>query len=298
VTERDAEGAIPPDLIEEFREQQQRMQEFWSNLAPIFQARTAALAAAMQQMQPALEAARAIGLALEAAQAAFERIPDLGTRVAEGLRSAYAPNWDVAGVRLGSVQAIVADDGIPIVWVPRGVIVTALMAASTREERLQILALHEAEIISDCSVCLGDCAGPELSEEVELTHRIIDAFTAELYEPAQALAVVVAERLITDHVAGGLERGSYHKAKQEAEFRSSIMLAELRRAAAMAPIVRFYTEWYPSSGIPPPAELSRHVSVHHPNLQQYSQTNALLAVMLVVSLLREFTEWRVAGLYS
>jgi hypothetical protein len=274
------------------------MQEFWSDLAPIFQARTAALAAAMQQMQPALEAARAAGQALQAAQSAFEQLPDLGTRVAEGLRRAYAANWDVSGVRLRSVRAIVADDGIPIVWIPRGTIVTALMAASTRDERLQILGSHDAEILSDCGVCLGDCSAPELSEQVALTHRVIDAYAARLYEPAQALAVVVTERLITDHVAGGLEHGSYVKAKQEAEFRDSIMLAELRRAAAIAPIVRFYAEWFPSSGQPPPSELSRHVSVHLPNLEQYSRVNALLAVMLVVSLLREFTEWRVTGSYS
>jgi hypothetical protein len=291
VTERDWESAIPPELLEEFEQQQRRMQEFWSNLAPIFEARTMALAAAIQQMQPALEAARAAGQALEAAQAAFERLPDLGTTLVDGLRRAFPPNWDAAGVRLRSVRAMVADDGIPIVWVPRGAVVSALMAAGTRDERLRILGAHDAEIISDCDVCLADCSAPELSEEAALTQRVLDAYTAGLYEPAQALAIILAERIITNHVAGGPGRGSYDRAKKEAEFRGSMMLAELRRGAAIAPVVRFYAEWYPSSGQPPPSELSRHVSVHHPNLQQYSRSNALLALMLLVSLLREVAEW-------
>ena len=67
-------------------------------------------------------------------------------------------------------------------------------------------------------------------------------------------------------------------------------ITELRRAIALAPIERFYTEWYPSSGRPAPAELSRHVTIHQATLDHFSRSNALLAVMLMTSLLREFQQ--------
>lgn len=124
-----------------------------------------------------------------------------------------------------------------------------------------------------------------------LAKQALAAYSAGLDGPAQALAVVIAEDLITDPLAGGSQRGAYERAKREAEFRGSIMLTELQHAAAIAPIVRFYTEWLPSIGSPARLDLSRHVSVHHPTLQQYTRSNALLAVMLIVSLLREITEW-------
>lgn len=278
---------IPPELLEHL----ESVRAVWSSLEPMVEARRAVLQAAWDQMQPALEAAQAAGRALEAAQTALGRLPELGKTVEQGLRRAYPPNWDVDGVRLRSIRPIVAEDGIPIVWIPRGRIVTELMAANNRDERLQILSSHEAEIISDCAACLEECSAPELADAVALAKRAVAAYGSGLFEPGQALAVVIAENIITDHVAGGPGRGSYEKAKRVAEFSGSIMLAELRRAAAIAPIVRFYTEWYKSSGQPPPSELSRHVSIHEPNLQQYTRSNAVLAMMLAVSLLREVTHW-------
>jgi hypothetical protein len=291
VTEENAEFEIPPELLEQL----EHFRELRSALAPVIGARLTGLNAALESMRPAIEAAQAAGRALQTFQTAFEGLPDLKQTLQSGMRRAYAPNWDPDTVRLRSIRAIVAEDGIPIVWLPRDAIVTELMAVSTRDERLSVLNVRDAEIIEDCTQCLEDCSATELVEAVTLARRAIEAYVVGLYEPAQALAVLVAEAIITDNVAGGPGPGSYRRAIEIAKFHGSIMLAELRRAAAIAPIDRFYTEWYAASGIPPPAELSRHVSVHHPTLQQYSRSNALLAVMLLVSLLREFTEWEDAS---
>lgn len=279
---------IPPELAEEL----ERVKRRWSDLQPVIAAQSALIQAAMKQMQPALEAARAAGNALESVQAALGPSRDWGKRIRDGLRRAYPPNWDVDRIRLRAVQEIVARDGIPIVWVPRRAIVAELMVAGGRDVRLEILEAHYAEIISDCRRCLRGCSRPETADAVTLANRALTAYAKGIHEAGQALAVVIAERVISDHLGGGPGPGSYARAKEHARFNVHMMLAELRRAAALAPIVRFYTEWYPSSGDPAPADLSRHVSVHHPSLQQYSRPNALLALMLVVSLLREVTEWK------
>jgi hypothetical protein len=287
VTEEDAEPEIPPEL----REQLERFQELRSTLKPAIEARLSAVNAALESMRPAIEAAQAAARSLRDFQNAFGATPDLTERIRSGLRRAFPPNWDPDRVRLALIRTIVAEDGIPIVWVPRAAIVSELMAVSTRDERLGILNARDAEVIEDCTECLTHCSRSVLADNVALAQRAMDAYTARLYEPSQALAVVIAETIITQYVAGGPGHGVYKKATQIAKFRGSIMLSELRRAAAIAPIERFYTEWYAASGNPPPPELSRHVSVHHPSLQQYSRSNALLAVMLLVSLLREVTEW-------
>jgi hypothetical protein len=293
--EHDAEFALPPDLIEALREQHRRVTEFWESSGPMILAQREAMQAALEQMRPTIEAAYAalaqMQPALEAAQRALAQLPDLRTTAAQGLRRAYPPNWDPDGVRLRYIRAIVGDDGIPIAWVPRGAIVTELMAANNRAERIEILDSHRADIVSDCTDCLEACSAIELADAATMAKRALDAFGDGHYQAGQALAVVVAERIITDHLADGPGPGSYDRAKREAEFRGDIMLAELRRTVAVAPIVRFYARWFPWDDDPPPPELSRHVSVHHADSQQYSPSNALLALMLLVSLLREFTEW-------
>ncbi len=292
----DPEFALPPDLLEALIEQHRRVREFWETSWPMILAQREAMHAAWEQMRPTIEAARAaleqMQPAFEAAQRALAQLPDLRTTVAEGLRRAYPPNWDPDNVRLRLVRAIVGDDGIPIAWVPRGAIVTELMAANSRAERIEILNSHSADILGDCTECLDACSASELADAAAMAKRALDACGAGHYEAGQALAVVVAERIITDHLAGGPGRGSYERAKEEAEFSGDIMLAELRRTVAVAPVVRFYARWFPWDGEPPPPELSRHVSVHHADSQQYSRSNALLALMLLVSLLREFSEWK------
>jgi hypothetical protein len=44
-------------------------------------------------------------------------------------------------------------------------------------------------------------------------------------------------------------------------------------------------------GDPIPGELSRHVVAHSATVAHFSQENALLALMLVTSILREMHEW-------
>jgi hypothetical protein len=59
----------------------------------------------------------------------------------------------------------------------------------------------------------------------------------------------------------------------------------------ITPISSFFTDWWPSSGKPVPSKLSRHVVAHHANVEHFTPVNALLALMLVVSILREQQEW-------
>lgn len=59
----------------------------------------------------------------------------------------------------------------------------------------------------------------------------------------------------------------------------------------MARVSRFYTRWFPNDPTPPPTHLSRHVSVHVADGMHYTEENAILAVMLMASLLRQLSDF-------
>jgi hypothetical protein len=57
----------------------------------------------------------------------------------------------------------------------------------------------------------------------------------------------------------------------------------------LKPLVSALPDYVPED--PPPEESARHATVHHPGRIRYSAGNAIIAVMLVVSILREAEEF-------
>jgi hypothetical protein len=178
---------------------------------------------------------------------------------------------------------------MPLAWVPRAEIVTQIVKAPDRSERMKILLARRAEIIEDCRIRLDECSDSKVPDVLHLAKSALAAAKAGHYEAAQALSVVLTESLITQQIVNGPSTGSYKKAVEITTFTRDIDLDQVRRAMTIAPIPCFYKQWFPGGGDPPPAELSRHASVHNPNLNQYSPENGMLSLLLVVSLLRELT---------
>ena len=56
------------------------------------------------------------------------------------------------------------------------------------------------------------------------------------------------------------------------------------------PLLKFYDDWHPKSGMSAPTDLSRHVTAHQATDAHYTTVNALVAVMLMTSLLAGFTD--------
>jgi hypothetical protein len=200
------------------------------------------------------------------------------------LRERLPPNWP-GDIDLGQVQAIIQDDGLPLVWVPRAEIVTSLLAAPDRAARVEVLLAHEQEITADCRAVLADISHDTLSGQLPLAVKALEAFEAGHHEAAQALAAAVTETAVTHAL------GNYKKARQRAAFDPDrVTLRQLRVQAALAPIGPFYTAWYPSSGTPAPEALSRHVTIHQADQRHYTRGNAAVAVLLATSVLRALQE--------
>ena len=209
-----------------------------------------------------------------------ERLSD----ILRPLRERLPPNWP-GDIDLGHVQAVIQDDGLPLVWVPRAEVVTILLAAPDRAARVEVLLAHEQEITADCRTVLGSISHETLSGQLPLAVKALEAFEAGHHEAAQALAAAVTETAVTHAL------GNYNKARQRAAFDpGKVTLRQLRVQAALAPIGPFYTAWYPSWGTPAPEALSRHVTIHQADQRHYTRGNAAVAVLLTASVLRALQE--------
>jgi hypothetical protein len=227
-------GIIRPDLLRRLRELAERINQA---LAPVA-GWVVTIDAALEQVRPALDA------------------------LAAALKQSPPRNWDLDRVDVEAGIAIVQGEGIPLAWVPDTELVVELVAASNRDDRIQLLLAHEGEVLAECRRCLDECTEAELADQVYLASRALDACAAGFREPAQALSVVVAEGVITEFVVGDPAGKVYAKAIEKIpEPDTSTILFELHRFLAMAPIRSFYTRWRAEGGgrsaIPPGAESTR-----------------------------------------
>ena len=72
---------------------------------------------------------------------------------------------------------------------------------------------------------------------------------------------------------------------------SALHKHDVLRNALIAPIVGFFKPFRVKNGDPIPTALSRHVVAHRATRVHFCEENALLALMLVTSLLREMQSW-------
>ena len=215
-------------------------------------------------------------------------LPDFApafTQLLERLRESLPPNWP-DDIDLDRVVAVIQDEGLPLVWVPRAKIVSEMLAAADRAARVEVLLTHVGELLEDCRQVLYDVGHQTLTGQLPLAFRAVDALESGHHEAAQALAVVVTETALA-RVIGG----KYLDIKKQVLFDPELVpYTQLRLRAALAPIGPFYTAWYASSGAPAPEALSRHVTVHQADQSHYTHGNAVVAILLVASVLRALQE--------
>jgi hypothetical protein len=240
--------------------------------------------------------------------------PDVLERASKNIATTIAlemvrpQNWWGVGIDPLVLYGISADDGIPVAWIPGHKVLQAL-AAAPKGERRETLLVHEESVLQDCTRTLAECTDPWIANDVTLCKKAHEAYRALHHEAAMALCVSIGESLAEwastprfrsfaseeEREAWIKERkkaGKYGLAKYElGRTGLDIRRMEFNQKVLMAPIARFFTPWFPGSGAPAPEHLSRHVVAHRPTLAHFSRTNALVALMLDVSILREQQAW-------
>jgi len=214
---------------------------------------------------------------------------DFVDQMMELRRQRLPQNWPAElNSKLWATRSIIEAEGIPLVYVPRADVVGLVFAAASRDERVRVLLAHEGEILDDCDEALAVDLHASVEAQVPLVRQAVAAYRSGHVAASQALSVVVCDTLIRANVAP-----RYPSAKAQsggADLRQAIMADILRVELALAPVVRFLTEWSPESGKPELEELSRHVTVHHATDAHLRDDNAIVALMLATGLVRGFSE--------
>lgn len=218
-------------------------------------------------------------------------------------------NWRGTGASQALLK-IARDEGLPLSWVPRAETIKALDSAEDATARLAVLTAHRNEIITDCQVLLDECVANELTDTVALASRAVDATKNGHPEAGMALAVALAEPLAVwasrPRVTGfdsKKEQEDWEKLRNRRGAKYKHAQIEIDRLepgdvgpwsfcyqVLIAPLPRFFTSYYPENGALP-AGLSRHAVAHQPTLSHFSETNTLLSLMLVTSILRQMQQW-------
>lgn len=241
-----------------------------------------------QALAPGLET---LAAAAEAAAASFVgqiKPPALSPGLLaalERVREQLPANWP-AGIEIEDVTAVIQDDGIPLVWVPPAAVVDEVLDAPDRDARVEVLLSHTDELLRDCRRVLADVNADRLQRQLPLAPRALDAIEQGHHEAAQALAVVVIDATIADWIIGKFE-----KLEKEVRFDpEETPFDEWRLKAAVAPLRNFKQRYFAGHG-PRPAGLNRQVTVHYAEADHFTKGNALVACLLMTSVLRALQEF-------
>jgi hypothetical protein len=216
-------------------------------------------------------------------------LPKFDTSGLDWIRDAYPPNWSKL-VDSQVVDEVLYKDGIPIVWVPPSQILDKVLQAPDRVSRMTALMEEQDLIVEDCERVINECVHPDLSGQLPLAISVLHAWK-EHPEAAQALAVNLTDSLIKKFPDQILPSKEYQKIKETVKVDlGSVLFVQVRVWYALAAIYVFFTTYYASSGPALPKELSRHASTHTVHIDHFHRENALIAIMLMTSIMRTLQE--------
>lgn len=204
----------------------------------------------------------------------------------------FPPNWkDVEHPEFDVIETILLDDGIPLAWVPNQAMLQALFDAPDAAARRQVIGRRWKRAVSDCEDVLGEVSHASLQRHQPFAADVVCALRDGHVPAAQALATNLLDSIL---------RRSFSKSSlkvvttnKKGGVRFDLDDYQARAAFTLAPIWRAYAEYWESQGDPIPRTFGRHPSAHAVSRTQYSRINAVVALMLVTSLLK-LLDWELA----
>ncbi|MFJ5124006.1 hypothetical protein ACIP80_02680 [Streptomyces sp. NPDC088555] len=199
------------------------------------------------------------------------------------------PNWWGAGATPEDLHKLAKSSGIPVSWVPPAHVLRLLLDAGDHDARLRVLVDHEDEIRALCEEMAAYCDDEWLGDAPEMAAKIVAAWRDGHPEAAACMALLAVEELA--HQVSRVDRSKKHKGLQGAA--EAIVSNDdwfPQGQTALSPLFPLYTQYWADKGHDVPEQLSRHALVHSISLGHLSQGHAIVAIMLMVSLLRELQE--------
>ena len=201
---------------------------------------------------------------------------------------ALPPNWEgFSTEEVTSTIDRVQNTGYCLAWIPRNQIVREVLAADETDTS-RILLARRADVLDDADAVLADVAAPELVLERGAAEAAIRAFRDGHPMPAQALASSV----FTSAAHTLFEMGTKAIRKRMAETHpEKAGIEQLRLRTIYLAGTRALDEFRPDRARPVRRRFNRHNTAHRITAEQWTEANALSAIMLSTALLRELTYW-------
>lgn len=214
---------------------------------------------------------------------------NLDTAIAAMQASFYPRNLRaIADLEWEDVEQVVMVDGIPLYGVVRTEIAEALIRADSTDERREILGHRLADISADCRTAVQACTSVPVASYVPFVINALDALDAGYTEPAQALAGSLVDTIVSGYF--GDNRTKYTPHPRGNRTTAAYDEFTVREYIAFAPIWQAYQQFHADEGDPVPTTFSRHATAHAVSAEQYTERNAIQALMLVCTLLHRFDE--------
>ncbi|MEV6168226.1 hypothetical protein AB0L99_08370 [Streptomyces sp. NPDC051954] len=194
-------------------------------------------------------------------------------------------NWWGCGVSLTDLRSLAREHGIPVAWVPPPGVLRRLVEADTvHAAKLKILAESQQEILDLCVEKHAECTDEWLEEEADVAGKALAAWQDGHLQAAAALALLGSEDLMYQ-VTRVARAKSYAGLKEAAQKEPDGWFQHAQYT--LAPLEPLYTQYWPKNNDPLPESLSRHAVVHNFPLEHLNEGHSIVAVMLMISILRE-----------
>ena len=177
--------------------------------------------------------------------------------------------------------------GFSLVWAPRVEIVREVLAVPAAQTGA-VLVSRSSDVLDDLVAELAAVDHPELALHRDAASEAIDTYRDGRHRAAQALASSV----FTSEVHLWFEMGTSAARKRLADehpedaFIDQIRLRTIYLAGAKA-----LDEFRPDRARPVRPEFNRHNTAHRITFEQWNERNALCALLLAVTFLRELNYW-------
>jgi hypothetical protein len=227
------------------------------------------------------------------------QLPKIGTDWVEQMRpiferlrraweDALPSNWE--GFEVEEVTAAVErieNTGYCLVWLPRLEIVREVLAADEGATKNVLLARRD-DVLVDAATVLADVTDPDLALERDAASAAIRSFQDGHWMSAQALASSV----FTSAAHKTFEMGTKAISKRMSEKHpNEAALAQLRLTTIYLGALHALDVFRPDKGYPVRRDFNRHNTAHRITAEQWTEANALSAVMLGTAFLRELNFW-------
>jgi hypothetical protein len=207
-------------------------------------------------------------------------------RAARELRErAFPPNWSAfSGEEIDAILKLMDETGWSLVWVPRAEVIRQLLDAEDGD-RPAVLVNSDEEIVADLDAALEAVRHTQLVELRDALSQAVGAYRAGFPGPAQSHAAAVFTTTMHVH----LELKNFRAAREEFEMRDpmDVELMLFKLAAIYKTAARAIATYWGDDQEPIPTSFNRHASAHRVSEVQYTKVNALAALLLATSLLRE-----------